>query len=128
MANDTGDMAEDTRPRGLIRAARRSCPRDDNENVEGDAECSDAKDNACDSHVDIPKIERQGGTEQQERKLQHQWQGFHHMVEVPSDDAAKFPLAILTAFYPSPSHVRRRVPIQPLFAKHREEGGEERSG
>jgi hypothetical protein len=119
------DTAEDTSARSLIRAACRSCPRDDEESVEGDPERSDTEDNTCDSHINPPKVERQCATEQQERDLQHQWQGLHHIVEVPGDDAIQLPLPILAAFYPSPSHVRRRVSIQPLLAKHREESGEE---
>jgi len=48
------------------------------------------------------------------------------MVEVPRDDAVKLALSVLTAFDGSPSHVGRCVSVQPLFTKHREEGGEER--
>jgi len=119
------DMPEDMGPRGLIWAARRGCPRDDEENVEDHPEGSGTDDNSCNGHVDIPKVAGQRATEQQERNLQHQWQGLHHMVKIPSDDATQFPLAILAAFYGSPSHAGRRVSIQPLLAEHREEGGGE---
>jgi hypothetical protein len=119
------DMAEDTSTRGLIWTARRSCPRDDKESVEGDPEPSDPNDNACDSHVNPPKVERQSTTEQQERKLQHQWQGLHHVFKVPGDDPIQLPLPILAAFYPTPSHVRQRVSIQPLLPEHRQKSGEE---
>lgn len=110
-----------TRARSLIRAARRGRPRDNDENIEDDPERSGTKDGACDSHVNFPKVEGQSTTEQQERNLQHKWQGLHHMVKVPSDDTVQFPLAVLAAFYGGPSHVSRRVSIQPLFAEHREE-------
>ena len=72
MAEDmTEDMAEDTSNRSLIWAARRSCPRDNGESVEDDPERGDTEDNACNSHLNLPKVERQGATEQQERNLQH---------------------------------------------------------
>jgi hypothetical protein len=50
------------------------------------------------------------------------------MVEVPRDDAVKFALSVLAAFDGRPSHVGRRVSVQPLLAEHRQEGGEEGSG
>ena len=117
-------MAEDTGTGCLIWAACRSRPRDDDES---DPERSDTND-SCDSRVNLPKVERQVATEQQERNLQHQWQGLHHMVKVPGDGPIQLPLTIPAAFYPSPSHVRRRVSIQPLLAEHLKEGREERSG
>jgi len=122
------DMAEDTCTGGLIRAAHRSCSRNDDESVKGGAERSDTKDDACDSHIDLPKVERQGTTEEQERKLQHQRQRLHHMVKVPGDDAVQFPLTILATLYGSPSQASRCVSVQPLLPEHREKSGEERSG
>ena len=50
------------------------------------------------------------------------------MVEVPCDDPVELALTILAALNCSPSHIRRRVSVQPLFAKHREEGGEKCGG
>ena len=122
---DMGNIAEDTRPRGLIWAARRGCPSDNEENVEDHPERSDTDDNARDGHVDIPKVAGQRTTEQQQRNLQHQWQGLHDVIEVPSDDATQFPLAILATFHGSPSHVGQCVSIQPLLAEHSEEGGKD---
>jgi hypothetical protein len=119
------ETAEDTSTRSLIWAAHRSCPRDDDENVEDGPERSDTEDDTCDGHINPPKVERQRATEQQERDLQHHWQGLHHVVEVPGDDAIQLPLPILAAFYASPPHVRRCISVQPLLAKHREESGEE---
>ena len=46
------------------------------------------------------------------------------MVEVPRDDPIQFPLSILAAFDGRSSHISRRISVQPLLAKHREEGGE----
>ena len=131
MANiveDVGGVTEDTRQRGLIRAARKSCPRDDDKNVEGDPEPSDTNDDTGNSRIDIPKVTRQCATEQQERKLQHQRQGLHHIVKTPGGGAIQLPLAILAAFYGSPSHASRCVSVQPLFAEHCEEGRKKRSG
>jgi len=56
------DVAEDTGTRGLIRAARKSCPCDNEENVEDDPERSDTDDDARDGHVNPPKIARQRAT------------------------------------------------------------------
>ena len=58
------DMAEDTSTWGLIGTVRRSCPRDDCENVGDDPERSDTEDDTCNSYVNPPKVERQGATEQ----------------------------------------------------------------
>ena len=63
------DMSEDMRPGGLVWAARRGCPRDDEEKVEDHPERSDTDDNARDGHVDIPKVAGQRATKQQQRKL-----------------------------------------------------------
>jgi len=63
------NIAEDTSNGCLIRAARTSCPRDDDESVEYGPERSDTEDNARNNHLDLPKVERQGATEQQERNL-----------------------------------------------------------
>ena len=49
------------------------------------------------------------------------------MVEVPCHDPVQFPLSVLAPFNSGPTHVRRCVSIQPLFAEDRKEGGEERS-
>ena len=46
------------------------------------------------------------------------------MVKVPRDNSVELALTILAAFDGGPSHVRRRISVQPLFAEHREEGGE----
>ena len=105
------DMTEDTSNRRLIRAAPRSCPRDDDESVEDHPERSHTEDNACNSHLNLPEVERQGATKQQERNLQHHWKGLHHVVKVPGDDPIQLPLAILAALYPSPSYVGRCVPV-----------------
>ena len=56
-------MAEDTGTRCLIWAACRSRPHDDDESVEGDPERSDTNNDACDSRVNLPKVERQVATE-----------------------------------------------------------------
>jgi len=50
------------------------------------------------------------------------------VVEIPCDDAVEFLLSILTALDGRPSHVDRGVSVQPLLAKHGEEGGEDRRG
>jgi len=50
------------------------------------------------------------------------------MVEIPADDPVELPLSILAALDGGPSHVDRRVSVQPLLAEHRKESGEERSG
>jgi hypothetical protein len=118
------DVADDTSARGLIWAALRSCPCDNDESVEDGPERSDTNDDTCYSYVNLPKVARQRATEQQERKLQHQWQGLHHVVKVPGDDAIQLPLAIPATFYAGPPHVGRRVSIQPLLAEHRQESGE----
>ena len=49
------------------------------------------------------------------------------MVEVPSDDPVELALSILTSFYGRPSHVGRRISVQPLFTEHRKEGREKGS-
>ena len=65
---------EDISTSGLVWAAWKRYPRDDEENVEGDPERSGTSDDVCDSHVNLPKVERQRTAEQQERNLRHQWQ------------------------------------------------------
>ena len=63
LANDGGeDMAKDACTRGLIRAICKSRPRDDEEDVEDNPECSDTEDYACNSHMNVQKVARQGTT------------------------------------------------------------------
>ena len=71
---------------------------------------------------------REGTAKEQQRGLQHQRQKFHHVVEIPCNDAVEFPLPVLAAFNCGSSEVGRRIPVQPLFAEHRKEGGEECGG
>ena len=49
------------------------------------------------------------------------------MVEVPRDDPIQFPLSILATFDGGSSHISRRISVQPLLAKHRQEGREKGS-
>ena len=44
------------------------------------------------------------------------------MVEIPPDDTVQFPLPMLAALDGRPSHVDRRVSVQPLLAEHCKEG------
>ena len=112
----------------LIRAALGSCTSDDDEKVEDDTKRSDAKDNGCNGNVDFPEITTEGTAEEQQSDLKHQRQRLHDMVEVPSDDPVELALSILASFYGRPSHVSRRISVQPLFTEHREEGGEKCGG
>jgi len=50
------------------------------------------------------------------------------MVKVPGYNAVEFALPVLASFDSGPSHVGGNIPVQPLFAEHREKGGEERKG
>jgi hypothetical protein len=118
------DMTEDAGTWGLIWAAHGSCACDDDENVEDDAERCHTEDDGCDGDIDLQKIAGEGAGEKQERSLQHQRQRLHHMVEVPGDDTIEFALSVLAAFYRCPSHLGGGVPVQPLLAKYRKEGGE----
>ena len=121
-------VAKGMRSRRLIGAGLGSCTGNDDEKVEDDTKRSNAKDNGCDSDIDLPQIARESTTEEQQSDLKHQRQRLHHMVEVPRDDPVEFPLSILAAFDGGSSHVSRRISVQPLLAKHREEGGEKCSG
>ena len=47
------------------------------------------------------------------------------MVEIPGDNPVELSLSILATLDCRTSNVDRRVPVQPLLAEHREEGGEE---
>jgi len=47
------------------------------------------------------------------------------VVEIPCNDAVELALPVLAAFYGGPAQVSRCVSVQPLFAEHREERGEE---
>lgn len=89
---------------------------------------SDAEDNIRDGSVNLPKIERERATEEQQCNLQHRWQRLHHTVKVPRNSSVKFPPSTLAAFDRRPSHVGRTVALQPLLAKHRQAGGQDRSG
>ena len=122
------DMAEDLGTRSLIWAALGDRACDDDEDIEEETERGHSEDNGCDGDIDLPKIAGEGTSEEQQRSLQHQRQRLHHMVEVPGDDTIEFALPVLTAFDGGTSHVGRFVTVQPLFAEHREKGGEERDG
>ena len=121
-------MTEDERPRRLIRTTLKDRASDGDEEVEDESERGETGDNGCDGDADIPKVPRKGTAEKKKRNLQHQRQRLHYMVKVPSDDAVKLSLSVVTAFFRRPSHVCRLIAIQPLLAKHRQEGGEEGNG
>ena len=50
------------------------------------------------------------------------------MVKVPPNDPAEFLLPVLAAFNGRPPGGRRFITVEPLFAKHSQEGYEERGG
>ena len=50
------------------------------------------------------------------------------MIEVPHDDPIELALTILATFDSGPSHVGLCISVEPLFAEHREEGGEKCGG
>jgi len=50
------------------------------------------------------------------------------VVEIPHNDPVEFTLPVLASFDGGPSKVGRCVSVQPLFAEHRKEGGEESGG
>ena len=60
---------KDSHSRGLIRTAHGSCPSNDDEQVEEDAERGNTKDDRHDSCVDLPKVVGEGTAEEQERSL-----------------------------------------------------------
>ena len=111
---------------GLIWTAVRNRSSNEDEDVEEETERSDGEDNQRDGKADLPKVSSESASEKQQRNLHHQRQRLQHRIEVPSDDAVKLSLSVLTAFDGRPSHVCRRVSVQPLFAKHRQKGGEHR--
>jgi hypothetical protein len=119
------NATEDVCTGGLIGTAQRSCPRNDDESVESDTKRGGTNDNRRDGPFDSPKVEGKRTVEEQQRKLQYQRQRPHHAVKVPGNDAIELPLSILAPPDGRPSHVDRGVSVQPLFPKHRKEGGEE---
>ena len=58
-------VAKSMRSGCLIRACFGSCTGDDDEKVEDEAERSDAKDNRCDSSIDLQQIARERTAEEQ---------------------------------------------------------------
>jgi len=52
------DMTQDASNGGLIRTACRGCPCDDDESVEDGSKRRDTEDNACNSHLNLPKVQR----------------------------------------------------------------------
>ena len=63
------DVTEDACARCLIWAAHKSCSRNDNEEVEEDTTRGNAKDNRCDSRVNLPKVPGECTTKQQQCRL-----------------------------------------------------------
>jgi len=63
------DIPEDAWTRGLIRAAGRNRPGDDDESIEGDTKRGGSNDNRRDGSVDSPKVEGKARTEEQEGEL-----------------------------------------------------------
>ena len=112
----------------LVRATRVNRSRDDDEEVGKEAERSYEKNDQRNTRVDLPKVTREGTTEQKQSTLQHQRKGFHHRAEVPGDDPVQLLLSVLLAFGGGSSDVDRFVSVQPLPAEHREERREEGGG
>ena len=119
-------MTQNVGTGSLIRASFENRPRNNDEKVKEDTKGSDTEDDGCDGNIDLPEIAGEGAAEEQQGDLQHQRQRLHHMVEVPRDNPVEFALPVLATLDGGPSHVSRRVSIQPLLAEHRDEGGEKR--
>jgi len=122
------DTANNVGTRGLIWAAVRSCPCNDDEEVGESTERSHTKHNQPNGGVDPPQVLGEGASQQQQCSLQHQRERFQHVVEIPRHDPVQLSLTILAAFDGRPSHVDRSVSVQPLLPEHCEESGEERGG
>jgi len=69
MGREEVGVTEDTCTRGLVGAARVSCPRENDESVEEGTKLGEGKDHGCDRHVNFPKVERESTTEQRKRNL-----------------------------------------------------------
>ena len=126
--NPWPQVANGLRSGRLVRATFGSCASGDDKNVEDGAEGGKADENARDCGIDSPEVVGKSAAEKQRRSLQHQWQCLHHTVEIPRDNTIELALPVLATFYGRPSQVGRCVSVQPLFAEHRKEGGEEGSG
>jgi hypothetical protein len=61
-------------------------PLDDDEKVGQNAKRGNAEDNECDGGVDHQEVPRKCSSEEYQRNLQHQRQGFHHTAEMPLTD------------------------------------------
>ena len=64
--NLSSQVAKDVRCGGSIWAIVGDCPGDDNEEVEEGSEGGDAKHNARDGDIDLPKVTRESAAEKQE--------------------------------------------------------------
>jgi len=58
------DVTEGNRDGGLVRATAGNCSCTDDESVEDGTARSESNDNACDCHVNLPKVEGKSETEQ----------------------------------------------------------------
>ena len=96
-------MAKDVGTRRLIWTTLIYRAGYDDEKVREGSERCDAYEDRCDGPVDLPKIARKRATEEQECRLQHQWQQLHHVVEVPRYDPIQLPLPVLAALNHRPS-------------------------
>ena len=122
------DVAKDTGTGGLVRATLQSCTRNDDKNIEENAERGYTKDDRRNGDVYFPEIAGERQTEKQQRGLEHQRQRLQHVFEVPRDNAIVLSLSVLSALDGRPSHAGQVISVQPLFAEHRQEGRKEGDG
>ena len=61
--DEVKDAAKDLGTGGLVGTAFKSCPRDDDENIEDSTERGDNEDNRRDGDIDLPEVEGECKTE-----------------------------------------------------------------
>lgn len=81
----------------LVWTTLAECSHNHYERVGQDAERSGPKDNGCDGRVNRPEVLGERASEEQERKLEHDGQGAHHILETPPYDPVHFQLTMLAS-------------------------------
>ena len=100
---------------------------DHDENVERQSDGGDSDDDRGDRQIDGPEVPREGIPEEKQSRLEHQGETLHHEIELPRDHSAEFALTVSAFVNFGTPHFGLSEAIQPLFAQHGEEGGEERN-
>ena len=103
----------------------RRCSNNHNPKVEQNSEHGEGDEDTCNGGIDGSHVLAQSASEEEERDLEHDREAFDEEMEGPLLQSIALPLTVSATLDRRPAGIPQ-VPVEPLFAQHRDECSEKR--